>query len=52
MNFNIDKVLQKNKPMRENIYSNERPRLDDMERDVIDHEGSAAPLITNVSPYF
>ena len=48
----VETYLKKKEPMRESMYSIERPRLDEMEGDVIDHEGSCAPYITNVSPYF
>ena len=48
----VETNLKKNEPMRDNLYQNDRDRLDDMERDVIGHEEEAAPLITNVSPYF
>ena len=48
----VETNLKKNEPMPENLYEFERPRLDEIERDVIDHEASCAPLLTNVSPFF
>lgn len=48
----VETHLKKNEPMPENLYENERPRLDDTERYVIDHEADCAPFLTNVSPFF
>lgn len=48
----VETNLKKNEPMPENLYENERPRLDETERHVIDHETNCAPFITNVSPFF
>ncbi len=48
----VETNLKKIEPMRDNLYHNERVHLDNMEPDVIAHEESAVPLVTNVSPYF
>ena len=48
----VETNLKKTEPMRINLYHNERVHLDNMEPEVIAHEESAAPLVTNVSPYF
>ena len=48
----VETNLKKNEPMRDKLYNNERVHVDNMERDVIKHEDDAAPLVTNVSPFF